>query len=217
MKIEKIPHLLPKIRKEEIEFLKNNSLNDYFFLHNISGETFFTPKAGSLYMVKEGGIIVYGYIDDHLEFHMDFDIDDCIGQADLFHRENIDFIIRGKPSALILEIPAKKIMEKGDIKFLNFIYEKMLSKMVTNIIKLFKTYAAKVNFSNEQYFINFLLNNGGSFTFTSTEELAYILHIELRTIQRVIKKLSGEGMVQKSKKTITITDMEAAKDLISPK
>ncbi len=217
MKVEKIAPLLPKIRQEEIEFIKNNSLNDYFFLHNISSEAFFTPKAGSIYMVKEGGIIVYAYVDDHLEFHMNFDPGDCIGQAELFHRENIDFIIRGKPTALILEIPAKKIMEKGDIKFINFLYEKMLNKMVTNIIKLFKNYAAKVNFSNEQYFINFLVNNGGRFTFTSTEELAYILHIELRTIQRVIKKLSGEGIVQKSKKTITIIDMKAAKDLISPK
>lgn len=217
MNIERLPHLLPKIRREEIEFIKDNGLNDYFFLHNIAEETFFTPKAGSLYMVKEGGIIVYGYVDDHLEFNMDFDIGDCIGQADLFHRENIDFIIRGKPTAIILEIPAKKIMEKGDIKFLNFIYEKMLNKMVTNIIKLFKTYAAKVNFSNEQYFINFLLNNGGSFTFTSTEDLAYILHIELRTVQRVIKKLTNQGIIEKSKKTISITDEEAAKELISPK
>jgi len=140
---------------------------------------------------------------------------DCIGQADLFHRENIDFIIKGKPSALILEIPAKKIMKKGDTRFLNFLYEKMLTKMVTNIIKLFKTYAAKVNFSNEQYFVNFLLNNGGSLTFTSTEDLAYILHIELRTIQRVIKKLSKQGIIKKSKKTLTITDMDAAEDLIS--
>lgn len=217
MNIERLPQLLPKIRREEIEFIRDNGLNEYFLLHNIAEETFFTPKAGNLYMVKEGGIIVYGYVDDHLEFNMDFDIGDCIGQADLFHRENIDFIIRGKPTALILEIPAKKIMEKGDIKFLNFLYEKMLEKMVTNIIKLFKTYAAKVNFSNEQYFINFLLNNGGSFTFTSTEDLAYILHIELRTVQRVIKKLSTEGIIQKSKKTISIIDEEAAKDLLSPK
>lgn len=215
MNIENLVKLLPKLRNEEVDFIRDNSLNEYFFLHNISEETFFTPKDGSLYLVKEGGIIVYGYIDDHLEFHMDFNPMDCIGQADLFHRENIDFIIKGKPSALILEIPAKKIMEKGDTRFLNFLYEKMLTKMVTNIIKLFKTYAAKINFSNEQYFVNFLLNNGGSLSFTSTEDLAYILHIELRTIQRVIKKLSKQGIIKKSKKTLTITDMDAAKDLIS--
>lgn len=217
MNIERLLDLLPNIQKKEIEFIENTGLNDHFFLHTIPEETFFTPKDGSLYMIKEGGIIVYGYVDDHLEFNMDFDIGDCIGQADLFHRENIDFIIRGKPTALILEIPAKKIMERGDVKFLNFIYEKMLNKMVTNIIKLFKTYAAKINFSNEQYFLNFLLNNGGSFTYTSTEELALLLHIEIRTVQRVIKKLIGQGIIEKSKKTICITDEEAARELISPK
>ncbi len=211
MEIDKMIDLLPNLEIDEINFIKDNSLNNYFYLHSISNGAFFIPRKGSIYMVKGGGIIIYGYINGYLEFNLDFNLDDCIGLGDLFHTKNIDLMIKGKPEAILLEIPVKKIIEKNNKEVLYSLYEKLITKVVAKTIKIVEIYAAKVTLSNDQYLIKFLLNNGGSFSFESIGELAHILHIELRTLQRLIKKLSSRGIIQKSKKTIKLIDEKTAK------
>ena len=105
-------------------------------------------------------------------------------------------------------------IQKTDIQFLANVYQKMLKVVMNGLLKALNEYAAKINLSNEQYFVNFLISREGTYTPTSMEDFAHILHIEVRTLQRIIKKLTEKKIIQKSNKTIQIIDMESAKEIV---
>jgi len=213
MTIEKLSELLPGLTSKELDMISSYSLNKYFFLHNISTEDIFIPKKECLYTIIKGEGVASGFLEDYLEFNIDFNQGESFGFIDL-EDESVSFILKGMPSATLLEVPIKKVMERANIEFLINIYEVMTKTMIRNIFKLFKAYAAKVTFSNEQYLLDFLISKGGKFTYISSLELAYLFHIELRTLQRIIKKLVERKIIEKNGKTLKITDMDSAKKIL---
>jgi len=214
MDIKKIAKMLPKLTDNELDQISSKGLNKYFYLHSVSGGEIFIPKTGCIYFVREGSIMVSVFIEDNTEFNMKFSQGEVLGKVDLFQEEGFDGIIKGMPSATLLELPIQELLKKTDIKFIIFIYEKMMTSMSRNILSLFKTYAAKVSYSNEQYFISHLMSEGGSVTYSSTEELALLLHIDIRTLQRIIKKLRSEKLIEKDGKALTVVDIQAAEEML---
>jgi len=214
MNIEKLSELLPELTPEELNIISSKSLNDYFVLQHLSEEQIFIPRKGYIYIIKSGKIVSTGYIEDRLEIRMEFHEEDCLGYIDLLVDRPLDFILKGMPSATVLEVPMKKIMEKTDIQVFTGLHDLLSKAMMQNALKLIKRHAAKVNFSNEQYLIDFLISNGGEFIFTSTIDLAHLLHIEIRTFQRIIKKLIENKIIEKNGETLKIIDMDSAKELL---
>lgn len=145
---------------------------------------------------------------------MEFGPGECVGQLSTFHNENLDFIIRGMDFCTVIEIPIKKVMLKTNIHFLVNIYQRMLTAVTGNLLKVLKSYSAKVSFSNEQYFLNFLISKGGTCTYTSTEDLSHLLKIEIRTLQRIMKKFTEKKIIQKVHKTIQLIDTESAEKIV---
>jgi len=90
----------------------------------------------------------------------------------------------------------------------------MIKNLLLNILKLIKNHAAKLSFSNEQYLIDFLISNGGNFTYTSTTELAQLLNMDIRTLQRAMRKLIGNKTLEKDRKTLKILHMDSARELL---
>ena len=214
MDIIEISRALPDLTLEELKQIEEASLEKSFFLHKITKEDVFIPKEESLYLIVEGIALVCAYTDEDLEFNLEFGPGECVGQLGAFHQENMDFILRGMDSCTIVEIPIQEAMSRTNIHSLVNIYQRMLTAITQNLLKVLKNYGAKVNFSNEQYFLNFLISKGGSYTITSIEDLAQLLHIEMRTLQRVIKRIIDKKIIQKTNKTIEIIDMEAAERIV---
>ena len=214
MDIIEISRALPDLTLEELKQIEEASLEKSFFLHKITKEDVFIPKEESLYLIVEGIALVCAYTDEDLEFNLEFGPGECVGQLGAFHQENMDFILRGMDSCTIVDIPIQEAMSRTNIHSLVNIYQRMLTAITQNLLKVLKNYGAKVNFSNEQYFLNFLISKGGSYTITSIEDLAQLLHIEMRTLQRVIKRIIDKKIIQKTNKTIEIIDMEAAERIV---
>lgn len=214
MTIEKLSELLPGLTPKDLNAISSKSLNRLFALRYFSGEEFFIPKQGYLYIVKKGKVILTGFIEDHLEVNVEFKEEDCLGYVDLLLEDTLDFILKGSPSATLLEIPIKELMNSTNINFLLNLYDILIKTMMRNTFKLIKKYAAKANFSNEQYLIDFLIYHDGSYTYNSTRELAQLLHMDIRTLQRAIKKLTANKILEKNKKTLKISDMNSARKMI---
>jgi len=214
MDIIEISKALPDLTSQELKQIEDASLEKSFFLHKISKEDVFIPREESLYLIKEGIALVCAYTGEDLEFNLEFSPGECVGQLRAFHDENMDFVLRGMDSCTIVEIPIQEAMLKTNIHSLVNIYQRMLTAITQNLLKVLKSYGAKVNFSNEQYFLNFLISKGGVYTVTSTEDLAQLLHIEMRTLQRVTKRLIDKKVIQKDCKTIQIIDMESAENIV---
>lgn len=214
MDIIEISKALPDLTLEELKQIEDASLEKSFFLHKITKGDVFIPREESLYLIVEGTALVYAYTDGDLEFNLEFGPGECVGQLGAFHQENMDFILRGMDSCTIVDIPIQEAMLKTNIHSLVNIYQRMLTAITQNLLKVLKSYGAKVNFSNEQYLLNFLISKGGSYTITSVEVLAQLLHIEMRTLQRVIRRVIDKKIIEKNNKTIKIIDMDAAEKIV---
>jgi len=198
--------LMPELSKTDIQQLVEAGLENEFILHHLTKKDILFPKEEKAYLIKKGSALAYGYTDEGLEFHMKFQKGDGIGLLNVFIEDNLDFILRGMNECVVLEIPIKKSLQSTNIKFILSVYEEILTTMSGNLFKILKDYAAKINYSNEQYLLNFIMAKGGFYQFSTTEDLAHLLHIDLRTLQRIIKKLSESGTIIKKKNTIKILD-----------
>jgi len=213
MTIQELSKLLPGMSPKEIKMISQKSLNNFFYLRQLSKEEIFIPKENCLYIVIDGRGLATGFFEDYLEFNMEFIKGESLGFVDL-QDEHISFILKGMPSTTLLEVPIKMIMDKANIEFLVDIYNRMTKAMVRNIFKLFRAHAAKIQLSNEQFFIDFLISKGNEYTFTSTPELSRLLHIELRTLQRIIRKFTKDKIIEKNNKTFKIIDIDSAREIL---
>lgn len=214
MNIEQLSHLMPELTPEDLNKISSKSLNDYFILRHFSGEEIFISKSDCLYIVQEGRVVITGFIEDNLEVTMEFQEGDCIGHLELLIDKPLDIILKGMPSATVLEVPMIRMMDSIDVQSLTGLNNILNRAIVKNALKLIKKHAAKVNFSNEQYVIDFLISNGGEITYTSNEDLIQLLHIEIRTLQRIIKKLIEGKILEKNGKTLRIIDMVSAREIL---
>lgn len=215
MEIKEIKKYLPDLTDEELKEISSRSFHKLFNLYTISGDELFFLKNGYIYKVIEGEVIISGYhVEKDLEVNMNFKKGEHLGLAGLLEEEIVDFIVRGFPEAKLLELPVGDVLEKVSPRILLGVYKNLTTSMIKNLLKFFSVYAAKVNFSNDQFFINFLLENNGTYEYKSTESLAQLLHIDLRTLQRIIKRFVGKKIIKKNGKVLTIIDIEEAKKLL---
>lgn len=215
MDIKEIKKYLPDLTDEELKEISSRSFQNLFNLYTFSGNDLFFLKNGYIYKVIDGEVIISGYhMEKELEVNMNFKKGEHLGLAGLLEEEIVDFVVRGFPKAKLLELPVRDVLEEVSPRILLGVYKNLTTSMINNLFKFFSVYAAKVNFSNDQFFINFLLEKDGTYEYTTTESLAQLLHIDLRTIQRIIKRFIEKKIIKKNGKIITIIDIEEAKKLL---
>ena len=214
MNIVEITEMMPELTKLDIQQLVKAGLEREFVLHNLTKEDMLIPKEEKAYLIKRGSALACAYTDDGLEFNMEFQEGDGIGHLNIFIEDSIDFILFGMDECTVIEIPLKKTLQTTNIKFILSFYEKILSTMSKNLLKVLKKYTAKINYSNEQYFLDFIMDKGGILMFSTTDELSRLLNIEVRTVQRIIKKFSERGILVKREGTIEILNYETVKQKI---
>ncbi|GLI55328.1 hypothetical protein PM10SUCC1_08420 [Propionigenium maris DSM 9537] len=214
MTIEKLSKLLPELSSKDLNIIFSKSLNELFVLRQLSEDEIFTPKNDCLYIVKSGKVISTVFIEERLEFNMEFKEGECLGHVDLFLDEAMDLILKGMPTATLLELPIMKLINNTDIQFLLNLYNIMIKNLLLNTLKLIKTHAAKLSLSNEQYLVDFLISSGGTFTYTSTSELAQLLNMDIRTMQRALKRLIENKTLEKSRKILKIIHMDSAREIL---
>jgi len=181
----------------------------------ILSSDFLTLKESCIYLVKKGSVMVTLFMEESLEINMEFKQGECIGHAGLFNGDVKDVSVKGMPAATLGELPLKKFMEGEDRELKEGIYETLIKNFTGNISRLFRSYAAKVSLSNDQYFIDFLLSNSGNFTYTSIYDFSRLLHIDIRTLQRIMKKYCDNGMIKRKGKNIMIVCEELARDILA--
>ncbi len=102
MTIEKLSKLLPELTSKDLNTIFSKDLNELFALRELSGEEIFIPKDDCFYLVKKGKVISTVFIEERLEFNMEFKEGECLGHVDLFLDEAMDLILKGMPSATLL-------------------------------------------------------------------------------------------------------------------
>ncbi len=203
MDIKEFSKSILKLDEKDIKIISEKSLFKFFNIYDIEKDNFCVPKKDYIYFIKSGRALSNIFIDD-LEINLKFNEGEYITFLNHFDNENYDFMISGLPKTKVVEIPISKLLDISDSGLKIKIHE-IISKILTNnFFKVLSLHASSINLTNEQYFIKFLISNGGVFTCTSSFKIAQILNVNPRTLQRTIKNLIDQKVIKKVKKTLIL-------------
>jgi|GEM_PF-2467638 len=163
---------------------------------------------GKSWKILEGVVKVTLYMGHGKEYFAEFKEDEWIGVASNLLAVNVTVDIEAKTDTKLLSIPIKEMIEKHPDAMIH-LWEKIARGSAMEFIRFLGGSMAKAVLTNEGYFLNYLSQNDREIKFGNTKELSELLNTNLRTLQRIIRKLKEEGIIEKTKNKIWVID-EAA-------
>ena len=157
------------------------------------------------FYVLDGRLKIFSYFSDDREFNWEFEEGTWMALETVISNVEYDFDIEALTDALVLEVPLKKILDEyPDLDF----YKKVMTIMSDFIIFQATKASLMINYSGEELFMKYMALNDYSIDEKSIWEIAFSLNLKLRTFQRVLKKLTDLGIIEKEGKKIFVKDME---------
>lgn len=183
---------IEKLRKgTSIYYERFKKFNTYFLIEGKTQHIIYTPEGG--------------------EFYRDFFEGDIPGLSfslsnrkspERFRPFDVDVIV--KEDSIIAYIPLEKVL---DLEFEGkcIVLEKIITIGVEDHFKEFNHLLLKSIYSDEEFFIKYLENHK-VLNLGSSKEISEHLNISLRTLQRLLKRLIEEEIIEKTDTKITIKD-----------
>jgi len=180
----------------------------YFTLKKMSKKSIYSlygEPGNRAFYVLDGRFKVFSYFSDDREFNWEFEEGSWLALETVVSEVDYDFDIEALTDVLILEVPLKKILDESpDLEF----YKKIMTIMSDFIIYQSNKASLMINYSGEELFMKYLALNDYSIDDKVIWEIAFSLNLKLRTFQRILKKLSDLGVIEKKGKKIFVKDMK---------
>lgn len=169
---------------------------------------------GNAWRIVEGSVKVTIYPDLGQEFNGEFKTGEWIGVASILTENVVTADMEAREEVVLLTIPLRKMIDKYPDIMAN-LWERIAKGASNEFIRFLGGTLAKAVMTNEGYFLRYLDENGRELIFENTKELSELVNTNLRTLQRIIKKLKEEGIIEKSRKAIRVIDHDKFEDLYS--
>ena len=208
--MERIKSLLKRL---EIENLVDNELMKEFKINKFKKNSLVIASGDSpekVMVILQGEVKVHVYTDEGGVFYGILKEGEFFGLIPTILNRPVqpDFITTKDSEILIF--PLKKIMTtRKDI--MNLIWDKIAIKTAEESANIISKTLSRATSSNELFFMKYIEKNNGTLVYSNTSELSENLNIHLRTLQRIIKKLSERGIIEKSGRTIKIKNHDLFK------
>lgn len=202
------------LRKIDFEELIGTKFEDLMSIEKLTKGTsiyYERFKKFNTYYLIEGKTQHIIYTPEGGEFYRDFFKGDIPGLSfslsnrkgpERFRPFDVDVII--KEDSIIAYLPLEKAL---DLEFegKSSVLEKIITIGVEDHFKEFNHLLLKSIYSDEEFFIK-CLEDKEVLNIGSSKEISEHLNINLRTLQRLLKKLTGEGIIEKTGTKISIKD-----------
>ncbi|ADO82029.1 Crp/Fnr family transcriptional regulator [Ilyobacter polytropus] len=201
--MERIQSLLKKLG---IENLVDDKLMKEFKINKFKKHSLVLGSGDSsekVMVILQGEVKVHVYSDEGGVFYGMLKKGEFFGLiSTILNRPVLPDFITTKDSEILI-FPLKKIMTtRKDI--MNLIWDKIAIKTAEESVSIISKTLSRATSSNELFFIKYIEKNKGELSYSSTSELSENLNINIRTLQRIIKKLSEKEIIEKSKGLIRI-------------
>ncbi len=164
-------------------------------------------QSGKVWKILDGQAKMTIYMEHGGEYYGDFTTGEWMGVAACL----IDLVgtvdIEAKKKTKVLTIPLKEMI-RNHPEVMQHLWEKIAKGSALEFVRVLGGTLAKAVLSNEGYFLKYLSQNNMRVRFTNTRELSELLNTNLRTLQRIIRKLREEGVIEKSRNEIWVVDEE---------
>lgn len=162
-------------------------------------------QSGKVWKILEGQAKMTIYMEHGGEYYGDFTTGEWMGVAACL----IDLVgtvdIEAKKKTKVLVIPLKEMI-RNHPEVMQHLWEKIATGSALEFVRVLGGTLAKAVLSNEGYFLKYLSQNNMRIKFTNTRELSELLNTNLRTLQRIIRKLREDGVIEKSRNEIWVVD-----------
>jgi len=164
-------------------------------------------QSGKVWKILDGQAKMTIYMEHGGEYYGDFSSGEWMGVAACL----IDLVgtvdIEAKRKTRVLTIPLKEIINNHP-EVMQHLWEKIAKGSAVEFVRVLGGTLAKAVLTNEGYFLKYLSQNNMRIKFNNTRELSELLNTNLRTLQRIIRKLREDGVIEKSKNEIWVVDEE---------
>ena len=148
------------------------------------------------------------------EYYGEFNAGEWIGVAATLMDLGASVVdIEAKEKIKTLIIPIREIIERYPDAML-YLWEGIARASAVEFNRVLGGTFTKVVLGNEGYFLKHLKENNGRIVFRNTRELSELLNTNLRTLQRILRKLRDEKIIGKSKHEIWVLDEEKFEEFI---
>ncbi len=204
--------ILRKLGLDELEGTEFENIMEILELKK--GESIYCDSADKLYAqyLLEGRVQYIVYTPEGGEFYINIFPGEIRGVNRCFFRSieeeskgNFEADLLAKEDSVIAKLPLGRIF---DMKFPD--KEKLLQKVIEMIVRENFKHSRYLFFKNiysDEEFLIKVLEMYDQVKVT-TKELAELLNINLRTLQRLVKNLDDAGIISRKNKVISIIDQE---------
>jgi len=176
-------------------------------------------KLSSLYLLVEGKLQVEHYEKDGnravFSFENAFTV---IGDLELFQDSETETVstVRAITDVYALEIPLAKVQQYGleDSAFLRFICRQLSNKLYASA-QFHSNSAFRSVFKVRKYLAFRAEAEGNIIQLEKREAIAAMLGVSVRQLNRALKEIAEQGLIQLKNKTVKVLDNQALSD-ISP-
>lgn len=174
-----------------IYYERFKKFNTYYLIEGKTQHIIYTPEGGEFYRDFFQGEI------PGLSFSLS-----NRRSPERFRPFDVDVIV--KEDSIIAYLPLEKVLDL-EFKEKTAVLEKIITIGVEDHFKEFNHLLLKSIYSDEEFFIKYLENHK-VLNIGSSKEVSEHLNINLRTLQRLLKKLIDQGVIEKTDTKISIKD-----------
>ncbi len=183
---------------ESVYILKGNTMEDGKLHRYIEGRAWY---------ILRGKVKIISYFEDGRDFFWELEEGEWFGIENAVLKSEVYSDIDSYSEAVVLEVPLGEIIES----------EKTSKKLLKKIIQIMSLSAKhreekgalRIGYNDELYFLKYLEKHNFGISYNSIKDLSEVLNINRRTFQRILKRLSCKGILQKTKNRIMVDNMEA--------
>ncbi len=177
----------------------------YFEPHNEEGLIFLNGK-----------INLTSYVTDDIIFTGTWETEIWLGITHALGINKDHYEVTFLEDTDVLFLPLKKILDANPKE--NYELWVRISKMIAQkYLNFYTSSTRRLTLPTEVFFLKSLMENGGTFNNISIQDIAYQLHLNVRTLQRTIQNLENKKFIERSrsKKIISVISTHRVEEYLS--
>lgn len=202
--------LLKYFQNIEDETTRSSLLNKCSFNCYDKGDfLYFDPMDEKVLIFLDGKYHLRQFISEENDYIYPGSDEFWLGLSEIIDEDNYELEVSFLERTSVLSIPLKELLYIDPSK--NVELWMKISKMTTKrMLHLQKKSAERLVLPTEAYFLKSLVENNYKYEGLSLQDISYKIHLNTRTLQRVVHNLESKGLLirDKNKKIIETTTIE---------
>ncbi len=160
---------------------------------------------GTAWKIIEGSIKATIFTQHGQEFNGEFRRNEWFGTASVLVENPGSIDVEALEACVLVSLPLKLMIDRYPEETKN-LWEMIAKGAAIEYNRILSGSISKALLTNEGYFLKYLKDNNNKIKFENTKELSELLNTNLRTVQRIVKKLKAMGIIEKGRREIRVLD-----------